>query len=181
MENSKESDEQLEGSSPPVTEELKALRNQLLFNSAAENSRLAGDLMRWTVGSLLVANGGAIVALLGSEYTREAFFESSGWFFAWGFLCAIVAGCTMALGLSHVAGKMADEIWSGRAQNAESASAALKELSDKHSVGFGVGFLILFASFFLFLMGCLYVSDIPADKKLKELEQELNALDSISS
>ena len=139
-------------------ETLEETRDSILIEEAKEARKSSADLSRWTVASLLLANGGAVVALLRSEYTREALFENAGLFFLGGFLAALVAGFAHAMYEDSYATNLLEGTWGGHAVD-RSDYRKVREAAAEQATGSAVVTLgLMTVAFVAFVVGCFAVS-----------------------
>jgi hypothetical protein len=142
--------------------ELQERRRAIVAGEAAETAKFANEMLRWTLASLILVNGGALVALLNNEQTRAGLFARAGWFFVGGLFAALIAGFFFALYVSRFSGQLSDLVWRGEALEQEDIRQLTKKTSGKGArLGLGA-FLLLVAAFACFVMGCLSVSAIPS-------------------
>jgi hypothetical protein len=144
-----------------LQEKLEKTRESVLIEEAHESRRSSNDMARWTVASLLLANGGAVVALLGSEYTREALFANAGWFFLGGFLATLVAGFAHSLYAESYASALLESIWNREAADHPDYQKLCDGAANK-AIGSALIWLGLMAvAFVAFVLGCVSVSNQP--------------------
>lgn len=146
------------------------MKRQSMIDTAHEVSGIAGDLFKWTLGSLLVVNGGAIVALLGSSDLRQTAFNEAGLLFGGGLLLALLGGilCTMAYSL--FAGDQMRRAWDPTPvtfadfENLKTKPATVRWLV--------AGLLTWIGSFVLFAFACASMVIVPDLVAMKKARQE---------
>ncbi|HLL30394.1 MAG TPA: hypothetical protein VK403_05300 [Allosphingosinicella sp.] len=142
-------------------EKLEETRDSIIIEEAKEVRKSGHDLERWTVASLLLANGGAVVALLRSEYTQEALFTDAGWYFVGGFLAALLAGFFHSIYAESFATNLLEGVWSEDVQD-RSDYRKFRETAAGNATGSALITLgLMIVAFVAFVLGCLAVSDAP--------------------
>lgn len=150
--------------------ELEKVRRQSLFDGAQAANDLSGELLKWTLGSLLVVNGGAIVALLGAAELRAEAFKLAAFLFGGGLLTALLGGLswTMALALYSA---------DGLRRGWDPAPLVMDDLTnlktDKATKQWLIGAVVFWlASLSLFAAGCITSAFIPQIAELDRLSVE---------
>jgi hypothetical protein len=150
--------------------DLEKLRRQSLFEGAQAASNLSGELLKWTLGSLLLANGGAVVALLGADDLRTEAFKLAAFLFAGGMLGALVGGLSWTIAIALQSADALRRAW-------DSAPLVMDDLTDlkvekvtkQWMIGAIFSWLI---SFGLFAAGCASTAFIPQTAELQRLGGE---------
>lgn len=143
------------------TEALREKRNEIALEDAKTAREAANVLFRWTIGSLLLANGGALIALLGPESTRAMLFEGAGWLFVGGFLAALLSGLSNALFAEFFANAIHQELWSNKAAERDEYLEFRGVIRDRVKSAGSISFLLVFVAFIGFVGGCWLVSAAP--------------------
>jgi hypothetical protein len=155
---------------PVAAAEIEKVRRQSLLAGAQAVGRDSSELLRWTLGSLLVVNGGAIVALLGAEDLRTEAFKEAVFWFAGGMLAALIGG----LGLTVAHGlRSADRLlraWDPTPL-VETDLTNLKTARATHWWT-GVSLFLWFTSLALFGVGCISTAFVPEASELRRLGVE---------
>lgn len=137
---------------------LSEVRTEIVLEFAKEARKSGHDLARWTIASLLIANGGALIGLLRLEETRPTLFDGAGWAFVGGFLAALLGGFFNSLHAEQYATGMENQLWTGSAAR-ESSYKVVTDKATKDSIGSGcTSFLLLLTAFSAFGAGCWMVS-----------------------
>src|SRR5687768_303472 len=73
----------------------------------------AHEMARWILGTLLLINGGAIVALIGNDTTRTGLLGIGGWLFLGGLACTLLGGTLFFYFTDTATSSIDDRLWSG--------------------------------------------------------------------
>ena len=141
--------------------QLSQLRRELVISHARTSADLASSYLKWLCTSLLLVNGGALVALLSVPEIRPVLFSGAGWFFAGGMLLALLGGTASAAALSASSSYLLDRIWGGDAL-ADESWFAMEMPRPTHRFVAGVCAGLWAASLASFVFGCVQVAEIPA-------------------
>ncbi|HEX8240133.1 MAG TPA: hypothetical protein VF574_10385 [Allosphingosinicella sp.] len=140
---------------------IEDVRHDIVLELVKESRKAANELARWTIASLLLANGGAVVALLRSDPTRAVLFEGAGWAFIAGFVAALLAGLFNSFFAELYANALEDELWSGKAA-AKSTVKEMREAATGHGLGVGaISFLLMLFALGAFVWGCWEIAEAP--------------------
>lgn len=138
---------------------IDSVRRQILLERSHRESAYSDDLLEWTITSLSLINGGALVALVGNDETRHLMLAGPGWLFGLGVMSSLLAGISVAVYYSSAAGHLLQRAWSGDELTEDRFMSvymgARAWLSVLLTCLFGI------ASFACFVLGCWEVSKAP--------------------
>jgi hypothetical protein len=159
------------GTQPPIAAaEIEQVRRTSLLAEAQATSGISGDILKWTLTSLLVVNGGALVALIGANDLRAEAFQAAAFYFGGGMLSALVGGVCWAAALGFFAADALRRAWDPTPITA-SELGGLK--TQKVTERWGVAALITWlVSFGLFAAGCIETAFVPQSAELSTLGAE---------
>lgn len=156
---------------PLAREEIERLRRQGLFEGAQALASASLDLIRWTLASLLVVNGGAIVALIGSEeLLTDAFDEWSIYFFTGGMIAAVFGGMCCSFALSFYSADGFKRAWDPTPLEMDDFTNLKTDKNTRKWMLATVGSWIL--SLLLFGLGCISTAFIPEKAEIRRLSIE---------
>jgi hypothetical protein len=156
---------------PPHAEtEIEKIRRQTILANAQANNDLSGNLLKWSFAALLVTNGGALVALIGSNELRTEGFRDAGLYFGGGMICALFGGMFLAIALGLMSGE-------GMRRGLAARPVGITDVLDlkvKHStkVFTALGLVLWLGSFAAFGAGCVATAILPYTAELKRLDNE---------
>lgn len=144
-------------------------RRRMLLEEAHNASRIFGDVLKWTLASLLLVNGAAVVALLNAQGLRVMMLDDAGWMFATGMTLALLGGGFWAKLYNDTSWRLLKAAW----QDQDSSTPSLEEICRrpvawKYQAGFA-SFLWL-GSLFCFMLGSATVAGMASGLADAELE-----------
>lgn len=151
---------------------LQEARQRVLIEIGLDQNRISGDLFRWTLASLLLVNGGAIVALLGVDGINVILFEEAGWFFAGGMLAALVGGFIWSFAFGHLANDYIKRACSGAMLTDKDIDRPGIDRTTHRLMGIATTLWIL--SLGGFISGAMLASDLPKYAEGDELTRQLH-------
>lgn len=138
---------------PPTIDDF---RRSILKSDVESSGAATNELARWILASLLLMNGGAIVALLGNDTTKSGLIGSAGWFFISGLGCSLFGGFTFLFFYDSALTDTLDRLWSEEPLPAERRSAVKATPFTRYSLI--AGLLLWILSFGMFVAGCVSAS-----------------------
>jgi hypothetical protein len=154
-------------SNPPAQiDPLDAVKRQSLIDRAIALSNFSGDTFRWTLGALLVVNGGAVLAVLNSDDLRGAAFNDAGIPFGIGLLLAVLAGSCWSFALGGVADQLLKRAWDPASLQAPDALEPKQSRSMMWLTA--TAFTAFVGSLAAFVMGCETMIFVPDQIRLQK-------------
>lgn len=149
--------------------ELDRMKRTALIEFGMDANRTSVDVFKWTLGSLLVVNGGALVALLGSDL-RKAAFDEAALFFGGGLLLAILGGIFWMAAFTLVGNDHLRRAWDA----AEILPDDFEQPKfTKATVRWVIAASVSWAACFtLFVMGCISIAYVPERSAWEAADQE---------
>lgn len=142
-----------------VSSELKDLKRQSIVELALRSEATSGELLKWSLGALLVANGGALLAVLGSEDLRvQALGAAID--FCLGVVLAIVGGVLWSVSQALVSTDQLRRAWGSEPLEAD----VIPELLGPATKTSGAtAFIAWISSISFFVGGCIAMASVPDD------------------
>jgi outer membrane murein-binding lipoprotein Lpp len=155
---------------PGAPTDLDRLRRENIFAAAQEAHVRSSEFLKWTIASLLVVNGGALVALIGSQELRTVAFSEAVYYFAGGMLSVLVSAVLWAFSTSSQAMAGLRRAWDPRPlEESELSDIGL----DRPTMKLGLAsFSAMALSFVLFVFGCISTSFVPERARADALHSE---------
>jgi hypothetical protein len=148
------------GTQPPTApDEFEQLMRQSLLAGAQSMSDRSSDILKWSLGALLAVNGGAIVALLGSDELRTEAFKEAAFYFGGGLLSALIGGMCWAFGFAYFSADGLRRAWDRTPLSGDELENLKTESATRNFTV--AGFLFWCASFGLFAFGCIATAFVP--------------------
>jgi hypothetical protein len=156
---------------PPRPEtEIEKVRRESLITDGHAGLSLAGDLLKWTLGSLLVVNGGALVALIGADDLRKDAFNEAALLFGGGMIAALLGGLCMAFTVMLTSTGELRRAWDSKPI---AATALARQKLEPAVRNWGIGAIVLWLlSFTLFAFGCISTANLPQQAEWERLRVE---------
>lgn len=150
-------------------DKLDGIKRQSLIDYAHSMNDFSASVFKWTLGALLVANGGAILAVLNSEDLRQVAFSDTGVLFGSGLFLAIVAGFCWTFGLSAASYDLLRRAWNPEPLKNDDFETHKPKGATVAWVG--AGLVACIASFVVFALGCLNMSFVPDEISWRKARQ----------
>jgi hypothetical protein len=149
---------------PQTGNDMDAVRRQSMIDTGNAMNGSSADIFKWLLGSLLVVNGGAVIALLGSEDLRTAAFgglNSPGILFGAGLLCAVLTGFFWTIAFALASAEYLRRAW----DETPLAATEFESLRPKSSTinWFGAALVCVAVSFLFFALGSISMVYMPEE------------------
>jgi hypothetical protein len=132
--------------------DIETIRREIILQHAMRETEFSNSLLKWSITSLQILNGGAIVVLVGDEQTRRIMLDGAGWLFAGGLLCAFLTGIFMSVFYNSSSGHLFEKVWKNDSLSDDSFLQLY--LSANIRTSLVLTFLFGLGSFTLFVAGC---------------------------
>ena len=150
--------------------ELDKQRREALQGLALSHLQSADNQFKWIVGTLVVLNGGALLALINIQRFQPEVFGSTGWAFMASIVLALVSGVLYADSRSHSAQRCFTEAWSAEPL-ADDINAVMGDARvNRYYMGSSMLLVLAFAAF---IVGVVMASLLPSVTDANELRAEL--------